>query len=383
MVSKIKSITLQNFLSFGGTPVTLELRDLNVLMGPNGAGKTNLIEAIHLLHNTPNDLAAFLRQGGGSHEWIWKGQINAKEKRARVETFLDLDLDSEDGLRAFPLHYYLEFTQSGFTFEITDERVEAAVILEGYDRPSLFFGYENGHPLIGPFNDDDPLSHIQFRLPREDIDPQQSILAQRIARNQLSPLDEYFASIRLFREWEFGRFATQRLPGQADHPNDFLAEDGSNLGLVINKLQVDHHRAWVKIMNYMQRFCDPVSDIVVKVEAGSVQIFLKENYLDKLTPASRLSDGTLRFLSMLVVLLHPSVPPLVVIEEPELGLHPDAVSLMAEVLQEASNRTQLIITTHSDLLVSAIDDPENIIVCEKHKGATTFNRLKDYCGGAI
>jgi predicted ATPase len=90
----------------------------------------------------------------------------------------------------------------------------------------------------------------------------------------------------------------------------------------------------------------------------------------------RLSDGTLRFIALLATLLAPSLPPLVCIEEPELGLHPDVMTLIADLLVEASDRTQLIVTTHSDALVSVLTErPEAVIACERPGAGTTLRRL--------
>src|SRR6202034_1027015 len=91
---------------------------------------------------------------------------------------------------------------------------------------------------------------------------------------------------------------------------------------------------------------------------------------------SRLSDGTLRWLALLIILLNPTPPPLVCLEEPELGWHPDIVPTLADLLRDASTRTQLIVTTHSTSLVDAFSDtPEAICVCEKVEGATQIRRL--------
>ena len=109
---------------------------------------------------------------------------------------------------------------------------------------------------------------------------------------------------------------------------------------------------------------------------GTVQLRLHETGFDTPIPATRISDGTLRFIAMLAVLLSPEPPPLVCIEEPELGLHPDAVALMAEVLAEASERMQLVVTTHSDTLVSALTNrPSAIIACERPGDGTILRRL--------
>ena len=93
-------------------------------------------------------------------------------------------------------------------------------------------------------------------------------------------------------------------------------------------------------------------------------------------PASRLSDGTLRFLCLLAILCDSDPPPLICIEEPELGLHPDMLPRIADLLVAASERTQLVVTTHSDILVDAMTDhPECVVVFEKHESCTQATRL--------
>ena len=105
-----------------------------------------------------------------------------------------------------------------------------------------------------------------------------------------------------------------------------------------------------------------------------MQVFFQEGQVT--IPATRLSDGTLRYLCLLAVLCHPNPPPLVCIEEPELGLHPDVLPTLADLLKEASTRTQLIVTTHSDVLVDAMSDqPDSVLVAEKTAGVTTLTRL--------
>ena len=107
-----------------------------------------------------------------------------------------------------------------------------------------------------------------------------------------------------------------------------------------------------------------------------VELRIGEKGLAHTIPATRLSDGILRFLCLLVILCHPAPPPLVCIEEPELGMHPDILPTIAELLIEASQRTQLIITTHSDILVSNLQSvPEALVICERGANGTTVRRL--------
>lgn len=118
-----------------------------------------------------------------------------------------------------------------------------------------------------------------------------------------------------------------------------------------------------------------IVDLQCPVTGGTVSLFLEERG-NRSIPASRLSDGTLRYLSLLAVLLHPEPPPLTCIEEPELGLHPDLLPTLADLMIAASERSQLVVTTHSDVLVDALTDrPESVIVCEKQDGLTEMRRL--------
>lgn len=117
-----------------------------------------------------------------------------------------------------------------------------------------------------------------------------------------------------------------------------------------------------------------LSDFDVSIEGGTVQVYFTES--DYSIPATRLSDGSIRFLCLLAILCDPDPPPLIGIEEPELGLHPDILPKVADLLVAASDRTQLIVTTHSEILVDALHEhPGTVIVCEKHEGSTTLRRL--------
>ena len=113
-----------------------------------------------------------------------------------------------------------------------------------------------------------------------------------------------------------------------------------------------------------------------RVTGGTVQFYIHEASFDSPIPATRLSDGTIRFMAILATLLAPHPPPLVCIEEPELGLHPDAVALIGELLIQASDRMQLVVTTHSESIVSALTSaPDAVVACERPGEATELRRL--------
>jgi len=156
--------------------------------------------------------------------------------------------------------------------------------------------------------------------------------------------------------------------------NDFLEEDFSNLGLFLGRLKTRFPAAKRAILAGLRDLYEGINDFNVMTEGGTVQVFFDEG--DFVIPATRLSDGTLRYLCLLAILCDPEPPPLICLEEPELGLHPDILPKVADLLRDASTRTQLIVTTHSDILVDAMTaTPEAVVVCSKEEGQTLMERL--------
>ena len=356
----IKRIQLNNLLSFGPDTEALELRPLNVLIGPNGSGKSNLIEAIGLLKATPRDLIVPIREGGGIRDWIWRGDPRASS--AHIEVIINNPRGSS------ALRYRLGFAERGQQFELTEERIENKEKDLFHSMP--YYELQYGRATLSYRGEK------QHQLRLEEINPQQSILAQRKDPDQypeLTWLGETFGRMRLYRESSFGRRTPPRQPQPADLPNDFLLEDGRNLGLVLNRLKREP-KIKDLILETMRQLYEGVIDLDISLEGGTVQVFAQEENI--MVPATRLSDGTLRFLCLLAILCHPNPPPLVCIEEPELGLHPDVLPVLSDLLREASQKCQLIVTTHSDMLVDTLTDtPESVVVCEKHDGKTEMHRL--------
>ena len=358
----IKTIRLRNLLSFGPDTPELEMRPLNVLIGPNGSGKSNFIEAVGLLQAAPWNLAAAIREGGGIGDWIWRGE--PKASTARIEVRVENPKNQEG------LHYRLVLGEKGQRFDVTDELIENAKPFPGHENPYIYFAYRNGVPYLNVKDSG------ERGMQRGDIDAEQSILSQykdKYHYPELTYLAEVLESIRFYREWTSGRYAPPRLSQQPSLPNDFLSEDGTNLALLLNRFGFEP-RLKSRIRKELRKLYEGVSDFGANIESGTVQLFLQEGNISM--KANRLSDGTLRYLSLLAILCHPQPPPLVCIEEPELGLHPDILPTLADLLREASERCQLVVTTHSDVLVDALTDtPESVVVCEKHNGGTEMRRL--------
>jgi predicted ATPase len=365
----IQRIRLDNFLSFAPGSDAFDLQSLNVLIGPNGSGKSNLIEAFELLRSTPTDFAAAVREGGGPAEWIWKGgRTEGQTSAATIEAEIDVELPML--LRS--LRYRLEFTSVQNRVQVLDEAIE-----RGDSDDLFYYRFRRGRPVLSLIDALSSDKRSERQLRREDLLPDQSVLAQRKDPDllpELTAVGHQFSQIATFREWTFGRHALLRQPQPADLPENHLLPDTRNLALVLN--QIEHNGDWQRFNQLLTRFFPRFKRMTTRVSGGTVQFYLHEPGFTSPIPPARLSDGTIRFVALLATLLSPSPPPLVCIEEPELGLHPDAVALIAELLIDASERMQLVVTTHSDTLVSALtNQPDAIIACERPGAGTILRRL--------
>ena len=365
----LERIQLKNLLSFGPQAEELELRPLNVLIGTNGSGKSNLIEAIGLLQATSTDMAAPIRAGGVA-DWIWQG--DPKADSARVEAIVHTTGQE-------PLRYSVEFAELQRRFVVVDERLESAALPQD-DVPYVEVVGPDGHALLRTKANElsgDKLWGV-FERVKYPLDLSKSVLAQvrdLEHYSELTRLAKELERIRLYREWTFGRNNVVRSLQKTDQPNANLNEDNANLGLVLNRLSRDY-KVRERMVEALRGLYQEVSDFHVNVEFNTVQVFVQEQGGKVTVPATRLSDGTIRYLSLLAILCDPDPPPLVCIEEPELGLHPDILPGLAELLLEASERCQLIVTTHSEVLVDALTHhPECVVVCEKEEGQTQLRRL--------
>jgi predicted ATPase len=383
----LRDIRLTNLLSFGPDTDALPMEALNVFIGPNGAGKSNLIEALALMRATPvlpqatsnADVRGILRRGGGAAEWVWKG---SKGKPAALE----LIVANPKGSQA--LRHRFAFRGDAQGFQLDDERIENEKPYGEQADAYFYYRFQNGHPVVnsvaqaetgnGMTLQESPAlqPRRQRRLAQESVNLEVSILAQRRDPElypEITHLADTYEKWRIYREWAFGRNTVFREPQKADMRSDRLEEDFSNLGLFLSRLRKTP-RAKNAILEGLRDLYDGLTDFEPVVEGGSVQVFFTEG--DFSIPATRLSDGTLRYLCLLAILCDPEPPPLVCIEEPELGLHPDILPSLADLLVAASKRTQLIVTTHSDILVDAMTErPESVVVCEKHDGKTEMRRL--------
>jgi predicted ATPase len=381
------SLQLTNFLSFGAEGVHVTLQPLNVLIGQNASGKTNFLQAIELLRSLPGG-APPLGFGGVSYVPQWTlGSVTDLLHRGPIELpTAQIAAEIHTQPIADFLRHRLTFTSINQRLQVLEEDIEPAPGTKGDSLPNFYYRFAHNEAAVvmrqavqKPLSSQQTLKYSWVeRRETGSIRPDQSILTQRNDPNglpALSALVETYRAIKIFRDFEMHGQNSLRVGQRPDLPDDFLEESGRNLSLILNDFQ--YQGIMGKIVASLKDVYDEVEDVTVKVSGGTVQTFIRERGLRDPIPAGRLSDGTLRYLCLLAILHHPKPPPLVCLEEPEVGLHPDVIARLADLLIEASQRMQLIVTTHSDLLVTALGQhPEAILVCERGEQGTRIERLE-------
>lgn len=346
----IEKIKLRNILSFGDKGEEIELQPLNIIIGQNASGKSNFVDAIRLLSWLPVDKGAlnFISQNGGISQWVWKGKVKNQEFERFLKLYPHFDIEIDIKPFSEKLNYSLSIGDLTGRISIDNEKV-----------------------LV-----DNQVIERESSLTKED-----SLISFKGINSKndyyIKSLIWAFSQFHFYTDITTNKTSDLRRTQPTDGMSESLNEDANNLFLVLNNIEFKNNSK-EKIINYLKKFNPKIIDYSFQILGGLIQLYVREEGLNSAISTTRLSDGTLRYLCLLAILCHPEPPPLICIEEPETGLHPDILPTIAELMKEASQRTQLIVTTHSDILVSAFSDmPEAVLVCEKDEDGTHFKRLNE------
>lgn len=332
MAIHVRSIEVAGFASIRHAEI--ELRDLNVLIGANGAGKSNVVRVFELLGRIADDeLGLFVGYAGGA-----ASLLNAYGAR---EISLNLALGSS-GYHAT----LAPATNDELLF--ADERV--------FDQDSTF--------LLGR-------GHRVSKL-RQAID--ETVTGS--VRFLTGPIIEALVGCRVYHFHDTSRTApVKRMAPTAD--NLALRYDGGNLAAVLMKMQngpPDQRSTYDRIVTAVRQAAPFFDDFELKPEGNDhVRLRWRQRASEVVFSAEQMSDGTLRFACLVTLLLSPDLPDVVVLDEPELGLHPFAIAVLADLLRVAARRSQVVVATQSVTLVNQLD-PDDLIVVERLDDGTVLRR---------
>lgn len=331
----LEYIELEGYKSIKKLPKFRLSLGLNVLIGANGSGKTNFVRFFELLGHMMDKN---------------KGLQNYLSTKGRADAFLFRSVKVTEHFRA---HLWFGLNEFKFALKAAADR-------------SMFFAEEsapfNG-PLYGPIENDQGSGHTESSLSR---------------KTHPSASEKWV--VDTIRDWVVYHFhdtsQNARVMGVCNTiDNQQLLGDAANISAFLMRLQNEKREYYERIVKTIRLAAPFFGDFVLKeVAPGQTQLLWMERYGDQLFYPHQLSDGSLRFVCLATLLLQPSPSSIIIIDEPELGLHPYAIEVLAGLLREASSRCQVIISTQSKPLVDEFE-AEDLIVVDRKDGETTFNRL--------
>jgi predicted ATPase len=344
--------------------LVLPLDRLNLVTGANGAGKSSLYRALRLLGDAAqNHVVASLAREGGLPSTLWAGpeQIarSVRQGEFAVQGTVRKDTVSlKLGFAAEPYSYSIDLgypppAQAAFPL---DPAIKRECIWHGslYRRAAVLVDRRNRVVQLAPAKGDEE-NILTGNLPSTD-----SMLAS-IADPQRAP--EMLAVRETIRSWRFYEgFRTDSLsPVRAPQIGTYtpvLSNDGDDLAAALQTIMQFGNAAESANADALNRTIDdafPGTRIEIDIVGGRFELHLRQHGILRPLSAAELSDGTLRFLLWSAALLTPRPPELMVLNEPETSLHPDLLPALARLIAFASERTQIVVVAHADLLIKALE----------------------------
>lgn len=320
------SIKIQGYKSFKN--LSVQLHPINLLIGANGAGKSNFLSLFEMLGNIyEKRLGAYVAKVGGVNKLFYQG-LKQTEK-------------IEIGIGQTPNSYVLSLTESDGKLLIAHEKLR----------------YFSSTIDIGKFQEEAGLKDYDG-LRRGDY------------------IKGYISQICKFHFHDTGR----RSPFTADSHivNDAyrMYEHGENLAAILYRIQREKPMAYKRIIRVIQSVAPYFSDFFFQpTEADTVRLQWQDKYSSMIYGPTDLSDGTIRFIALTVLFMQPWLPRVIIIDEPELGLHPVAIEKLAGLIKMAAQKgTQVIVATQSAELISSFE-PEDVLTVNQNEDGTTIERL--------
>lgn len=330
----VSELSVAGFRSFAKLD-RLRLAARNILIGANGSGKSKFVEVFQFAQAVwKGRLEKYVARTGGADPLLHYGAGTTKRMSFRIS-----------------------FAEPGGTLEL---------VLEPTDDQRLFVTAEG-------------MSDLPWLRP--DWDPNQSsdIVAPRAGDMGEDPGDQYLNSWRIYDFRGVGRGSALRQNSDL-YDGETMHSDGSNLASFLYVLGRKHRKSYDRIRDSVRMVAPFFEDFDIRpfaLDKRILRLRWRHTDSDRSFDVSEFSDGTLRFVALVTALAQPVElrPSTIVLDEPELGLHPFAINVLASLIQSASVHTQMVVSTQSALLIDSFE-PEDVLVADRVDGATQLTRLK-------
>lgn len=331
---------------------------LNVFIGSNGAGKSNFISFFRFLNwmlTPPGQMQMFVANNGGASAFLHDGP----EVTQQVSASLKLTTDRGLNEYSFKLFYV-----AGDAFRFADER---------YRFSSTQFSSPSNWTVMDP-----GAAEAEINARGESGDETARTINRLIRRCIVHQFHNTSLNSRIKQRWTVD-------------DNRWLKEDGANLAPFLLRLRNDEPKAYQRILSTLRQLVPFFADFVLEPTGNSVLLQWREVGSDMQFASYQASDGLLRLIALLALLLQPEndLPDVLLIDEPELGLHPQACEVLAGILRSISLNRQVFVATQSTYFVDQFE-PDEIVIVNRPDRSSTFTRLnkadladwlKDFEGG--
>lgn len=365
--ARIEYLRIQNYRALHDVEIK-DLTPLTVLLGPNGSGKSTLFDVFNFLSEC--------FQFGLRHAWDRRGRGRELKTRGQQGPIV-LELKYRERPKDRLMTYHLAVDEMNGKVFVAEEWL-AWTRGTRAGRPFRFLDYRRGQgSAVSGEEPDEAGKRIETPLRSPDL----------IAVNTLGQFAEHprVAALREFiTDWYVSYLSVDDTRGQPEAgPQERLSKTGDNLANVIQYLKEQHPGRLQLIFERLQNRVPRLEKVVAEaMPDGRLLLQLKDAPFDRPVLARFVSDGTLKMLAYLVVLLDPEPPRFVGIEEPENFLHPRLLSILGEECRSASEHSQLLVTTHSPFFLDAMRPNEVRMLYRDDAGFTRSRRVQEVPGVA-
>jgi predicted ATPase len=374
----LTTVAISNYRSL--RDLVVALKNLNVVTGSNGSGKSNLYRALRLLADTAQGrVVSSIAREGGIQSTLWAGpeSISAAVKRG--------DYPVQGTRRKHPVNLRLGFAGDEYGYLIDlglpppgqsafslDPQIKRECIWHGHIlRPGAKLVDRQG-PLVRIRREDNSWSIVTDCL--SNFDSMMTHVSDPRNAPEMLTLRESIRNWRFYDQFRTDADSAVRFP-QVGTWTPILGNDGSDLAAAIQTIRE------IGADDLLRAAVDdafPGSQISVENADGRFTLTMSQHGLLRPLGTAELSDGTLRYVLWIAALLTPRPPAVMVLNEPETSLHPDLLGALGRLIARAAERTQIIVVTHSKLLISALSEQSdcNSIMLEKTFGQTVISGME-------
>ena len=350
---KIRRIAIEGFRRLQS--LDIPVRPFMVLIGANGVGKTSFLDALTLLSaSAAGRLGETLSRFGGVTKLLTRGKCE------EMALAVDMEVPGYE-----PLRYRLQMEPRGAGSSITQETLSR----QKSDRPRPFFYIDAHHGRVEYYNTETK----RLDVPDWDYNPGETALSQvpRMFR-QPEALRRVLATATQYHTLDVGSRAPIKLP-QPVKPADLPGANGEALLPFLYSLRESDRPRFDAVTDALRAVYPDFEELTFPpAAAGMLALSWKDKKFESPIYADELSEGTLRFLWLTALLQSPELSTVTMIDEPEVSLHPELLDLLAQLMREASARTQLIVTTHSDRFVRFLNPEEVYVMDVGEEGGATI-----------